>query len=60
MRTIFLIVWWLQSTFPVIDEAYPPVISKMTSWPKQRYMKSSDHASSFPSSKRNMELLYPW
>ena len=57
MQTILFMVWWGRSTFTFIEEAYPPVVSTITSWSMQSCMKSADMESYTPSSTWNMELL---
>ena len=58
MKTMFLMVWWGFYTFPLIEEAEPPVVSTITSWSVKSCMKSAD-LESFPfSSNRKMEIFY--
>ena len=49
MQTILFIVRWERSTFPFIEEEYPPVVSTINSWSIQSFMKFDDLVS-YPSS----------
>ena len=42
MQTMFLMVWRGRSTFPLIEEEYPPLVSTIISWSMQSSIKSDD------------------